>query len=325
MVGPSRPSSPISRKISISVFSLRNDISTRGISLSWLYAAAASRTMRSSAVSCWSSSRGSAQWNSALAAMQVSFGSAGEASGAGRMVACRTGASGNHDGFGDLRGGFLWFRIAELCSVELVYRNGFAVQQAKPPTPMPLCDERTTADLRGAALDQSVTFSRCRAGARQRSQLRHRPGARAGADALLPHRRGDARQPGLRAPHRLPQGHGEPAGRHAGAAGLPALRREPGQVRARCRRAGAGLCLPVGVRRGVAGAAAYAGVRPVIRGLGLAGQARAHGSDLPGIDPQRCGRDAGAGRGLAAVAGIEFYGARVPGRAAGGAARAGHG
>src|SRR3954471_3253073 len=69
MVGPSRPSSPISRKIFGSVVSVRKASSTRGSRRSWLYAAAASRTARSSSVSCWSSSSGSAQWKAALEAI----------------------------------------------------------------------------------------------------------------------------------------------------------------------------------------------------------------------------------------------------------------
>src|SRR5688572_26359340 len=56
MVGPRKPSAPISLKISRSNFSCRCASVTRGISFSWQYARALSRTMRSSSVS-WSSSR----------------------------------------------------------------------------------------------------------------------------------------------------------------------------------------------------------------------------------------------------------------------------
>src|SRR6186713_2498941 len=61
MTTPSMSSAPISRKIAASVFSWRNDSSTRGASLSWQYWRAVSRTMRSSALSWRSSRKGSAQ------------------------------------------------------------------------------------------------------------------------------------------------------------------------------------------------------------------------------------------------------------------------
>src|SRR6476661_10356470 len=78
MVGPSRPSSPISRKMAGSVVSVRNASSTRVARRSWQYAAAASRTARSSPESCWSSSSGSAQWKVALVAMQILLKSVGQ-------------------------------------------------------------------------------------------------------------------------------------------------------------------------------------------------------------------------------------------------------
>src|SRR3954451_25073342 len=67
IVEPSRPSSPISRKMATSVVPLRNASSTRGSRRSCAYALAASRTARSSSLSCWSSSSGSSQWKLALA------------------------------------------------------------------------------------------------------------------------------------------------------------------------------------------------------------------------------------------------------------------
>src|SRR5262245_36196879 len=65
MVGPSRPSSPISLIISRSKRSWRFASRIRGISLSWQYCRAVSRIRRSSSLSWSSSSSGSSHWNSA--------------------------------------------------------------------------------------------------------------------------------------------------------------------------------------------------------------------------------------------------------------------
>src|SRR4051794_13488043 len=64
MVGPSRPSSPIMGKSSLSTFSSRQASRTRGISLSWEKARALSRTMRSSSVRSPSRPSGSSQLKS---------------------------------------------------------------------------------------------------------------------------------------------------------------------------------------------------------------------------------------------------------------------
>src|SRR3982751_2581322 len=66
IVEPRSPSSPISRKIATSVVPLRKASRTRGSNRSCAYARAASRTARSSSVSCWSSSSGSSHRKLAL-------------------------------------------------------------------------------------------------------------------------------------------------------------------------------------------------------------------------------------------------------------------
>src|SRR5436190_373286 len=71
IVEPSRPSSPISRKIAASVVPWRNASVTRGSRRSCAYARAASRTARSSSLSCWSSSSGSSQWKLAFALVVI--------------------------------------------------------------------------------------------------------------------------------------------------------------------------------------------------------------------------------------------------------------
>src|SRR3954470_18582686 len=62
MVGPRNPNAPISWKTSRSNFSWRCAWSTRGMSRSWQYARALSRTMRSSSESWSSRSSGSSHW-----------------------------------------------------------------------------------------------------------------------------------------------------------------------------------------------------------------------------------------------------------------------
>ena len=74
MVGPSRPSAPISGSSSLSTFSSRQASRTRGISLSWEKARALSRTMRSSSVRSPSRSSGSSQLKSESFSTWAGFG-----------------------------------------------------------------------------------------------------------------------------------------------------------------------------------------------------------------------------------------------------------